>query len=268
EAKQVEVDDQAIQSILMGLHKDIYVAVDSCNNAKDIWLHVQKMMKGADIGVQEAKLLNKLEKFKSVEGESIESYYHHFAKLMIDLDRNQLTPKNIACNLKAKCSDSDWAECRESDWNIGNRNGLIVVLAVGNHNGNAATARVENNGNGNNANQIRCYNCRGVGHYDRNCTARPKKRDVAYLQTQLLIAQKEEAGLQLNAEEYDLMAAAADCEEEEEFHVNCILMASLQQASMSGTHADTALVYNSDGSVEDDSNIIHADFSMDLSGGM
>nr|GFD47550.1 hypothetical protein [Tanacetum cinerariifolium] len=29
----------------------------------------------------------------------------------------------------------------------------------------------------------------------------PRKRDAAYLQTQLLIAQKEEAGIQLQAEE-------------------------------------------------------------------
>nr|GEY71021.1 retrovirus-related Pol polyprotein from transposon TNT 1-94 [Tanacetum cinerariifolium] len=57
----------------------------------------------------------------------------------------------------------------------------------------------------------------GVGHYARNCTVRPRRRDAAYLQTQLLIAQKEEAGIQLQAEEYDLMAAAADLDEIEEF---------------------------------------------------
>nr|GFD47024.1 hypothetical protein [Tanacetum cinerariifolium] len=39
----------------------------------------------------------------------------------------------------------------------------------------------------------------------------------AYLQTQLLIAQKEEAGIQLQAEEYDLIAAAADLDEIEEY---------------------------------------------------
>nr|GEV92625.1 hypothetical protein [Tanacetum cinerariifolium] len=74
EAKQVEVDDQAIQIILMGLPEDIYE--------------------------KEAKLLNELERFTFIEGESIELYYHRFAKLMNDLDRNQLTPKLIACNLK------------------------------------------------------------------------------------------------------------------------------------------------------------------------
>nr|GFD15279.1 Gag-Pol polyprotein [Tanacetum cinerariifolium] len=70
----------------------------------------------------------------------------------------------------------------------------------------------------------------GLGHYARNCTARPRRRDAAYLQTQLLIAQKEEAGIQLYAEEYDLMAAAADLDEIKEVNANCILMANLQQA--------------------------------------
>nr|GFB32732.1 hypothetical protein [Tanacetum cinerariifolium] len=77
-------------------------------------------------------------------------------------------------------------------------------------NGNLVAARTEGNAVGQNGNQIRCYNCRGIGHYARNCTVRPRRRDAAYLQTQLLIAQKEEAGIQLQAEEYDLMAAAAD----------------------------------------------------------
>nr|GFB86236.1 hypothetical protein [Tanacetum cinerariifolium] len=39
---------------------------------------------------------------------------------------------------------------------------------------------------------------------------RPRRRDAAYLQTQLQSAQKEEAGIQLQAEEFDLMAATAD----------------------------------------------------------
>nr|GEX38019.1 putative ribonuclease H-like domain-containing protein [Tanacetum cinerariifolium] len=34
-----------------------------------------------------------------------------------------------------------------------------------------------------------------VGHYARNCTVRPRRKDVTYLQTQLLINQKEEAGI-------------------------------------------------------------------------
>nr|GFB01299.1 hypothetical protein [Tanacetum cinerariifolium] len=137
--------------------------------------------------------------------------------------------------------------------NIGNQNGLIGVQGNGIQNqirnGNLVAARAEGNVAGQNGNQIRCYNYRGIGHYARNCTARPRRRDIAYLQTQLLIAQKEEAGIQLQAED-DLMAAAADLDKIKEVNANCILMDNLQQASSSGTQTGSAPVYDSDGSAE------------------
>nr|GEZ28617.1 hypothetical protein [Tanacetum cinerariifolium] len=64
----------------------------------EIWLRVQQMMKGSDIGIQEkkAKLFNEWERFTSNEGESIESYYHCFLKLMNDLKTNKYFPEKIA----------------------------------------------------------------------------------------------------------------------------------------------------------------------------
>nr|GEV47106.1 putative ribonuclease H-like domain-containing protein [Tanacetum cinerariifolium] len=102
ELKQIEADDQAIQTILLDLPKDIYATVGSCETAQEIWLLVQQMMKGSDIGIQEkkAKLFNEWERFTSSDGESIESYYHRFLKLMNDLKRNKHFPKKIASNLK------------------------------------------------------------------------------------------------------------------------------------------------------------------------
>ncbi|GJX35321.1 hypothetical protein Tco_0246878 [Tanacetum coccineum] len=102
EIKQMEADDQAIQTILLGLPEDIYAAVDSCETAQEIWLRVQQMMKGSDIGIQEkkAKLFNEWERFTSTDGESIESYYHRFSKLMNDFKRNKHFPEKIASNLK------------------------------------------------------------------------------------------------------------------------------------------------------------------------
>nr|GEX74510.1 hypothetical protein [Tanacetum cinerariifolium] len=37
ELKQIEADDQAIQTILLGLPEDIYAAVDSCETTQEIW---------------------------------------------------------------------------------------------------------------------------------------------------------------------------------------------------------------------------------------
>nr|GEY33182.1 hypothetical protein [Tanacetum cinerariifolium]GEY36336.1 hypothetical protein [Tanacetum cinerariifolium] len=102
ELKQIEVDDQAIQTILLGLPEDIYATVDSCETTQEIRLRVQKMMKGSNTGIQEkkAKLFNEWERFTSNDGESIESYYHRFLKLMNDLKRNKHFLEKIASNLK------------------------------------------------------------------------------------------------------------------------------------------------------------------------
>nr|GFC82797.1 hypothetical protein [Tanacetum cinerariifolium] len=42
ELKQIEADDQAIQTILFGLPEDIYATVDSCETTQEIWLRVQQ----------------------------------------------------------------------------------------------------------------------------------------------------------------------------------------------------------------------------------
>nr|GEY30741.1 hypothetical protein [Tanacetum cinerariifolium] len=129
--------------------------------------------------------------------------------------------------------------------NGGNQFGQYAGQVVPNQQGYNAWAEGFRNGN-----QARCYNCRRLGHIARNCTARPRRRDAAYLQTQLLIAQKEEAGIQLQAEEFDFMTSAGDLDEIEEVNSNCILMANLQQASTSGTQHDKAPIYDTDGSTE------------------
>nr|GEV10507.1 hypothetical protein [Tanacetum cinerariifolium] len=446
----MDVDDQAIQRILLGLPKDVYAAVDSCEIAKEIWEHVRQMMKGSDIREQEkkAKLFNEWEKFTSTDGESIESYYHRFMKFINDLKRNKHFPENIAANLKflnnllpewkrhvtivhqtknlheadftqiydfikmnqdevnelraeptvrtvlaaqapkvfltsttstsitdtaptptnssshatnfpVTLQDVDelnsqqvqqqgnqahlqhetvaenvpnamfdgnttmepknvkeamtnpvWIESMQEELlqfkrmdafqltvptnnnqrtlsnprnrqiaqpvmnmsqdrqtqnvrgngrnQFGQYAGQVIQnqqgytawqngIANQNGTGNVVAARAEGIGNGNHA---RCYNCRGLGHIARNCTARPRRRDAAYLQTKLLIDQKEEAGIQLLAEEFDFMAASGDLDEIEEVNANCILMVNLQHASTSGTQLDTAPVYDTDSSAE------------------
>nr|GEZ81927.1 integrase, catalytic region, zinc finger, CCHC-type, peptidase aspartic, catalytic [Tanacetum cinerariifolium] len=110
----------------------------------------------------------------------------------------------------------------------GNLTGYNDVIRNQIGNGNLVAARAEGNAAGQNGNQISCYNCKGVDHYARNCTA----------------------GIQLQEEEYNLMAAAADLDKIEKVNANCILMANLQQALTSGTQTDNALIYDSDESAE------------------
>nr|GEW33014.1 hypothetical protein [Tanacetum cinerariifolium] len=335
-----------ITTILLGLPKDIYAAVDSYETAQEIWLRVQQVMKGSDIGIQEkkAKLFNEWERFTSNEGESIESYIilewcrHvtivHQTKDLYTADYTQLydfmnynqkenylhqsmpnheditdptTAMNMALALMAKAFKLNYLTPTNNNQrissnprnrqiaqpgmnmdqdrqmhivggngrnqfrqyagqNAGNSAGYNDIIGNQIGNGNLMAARAEGNAAGQNGNQIRCYNCRGVGHYARNCTVRPRRRDVAYLQTQLLISQKKEAEIQLQAEEYDLMAAAADLDEIDEVNANCILMANLQQASTSGNQTDSAPVYDTDKSADNDNDVISEDTSVEQGG--
>ncbi|GJY54940.1 retrovirus-related pol polyprotein from transposon TNT 1-94 [Tanacetum coccineum] len=136
--------------------------------------------------------------------------------------------------------------------NVGNQNGISVDPGISNQYSirDVVTAWAEGNGNGINGNQIRCYNCQGVDHHASNCTIKPGKRDAAYLQKQMQIAQKEEAGIQLTQEEFDFMADAGAYEDIKKVNANCTLKDNLQQASTSGTQTDKAPIYDSGGSAE------------------
>nr|GEW62638.1 uncharacterized mitochondrial protein AtMg00810-like [Tanacetum cinerariifolium] len=329
EHKHIEADDQTIQTILLDLPKDIYATVDSCETAQEIWLLVQQMMKGSDIGIQEKKdklfsewereintfqkRLPAISSFKNLQVEwsrhvtivhqTKDLHAAYYTQLYDFLKYNQKEVDDLKAERLAKTQDplalmatsnnpytfpvlhQDQPSFNKNYMqqlmpnpkditdptttmnmvtqnvvqnprihNTGNQNGLIVVPGNANQNlnenGNLVAVRAKGNATRHNGNQIRCYNCRGFGYFDRNCTVKPRRRDAAYLQTQLLIDQKEEARIQLQAEEFDLMAAAADLDEIEKVNINCILMANLQQVSTLGTQTDKAPVYDSDGSVE------------------
>ncbi|GJR29775.1 hypothetical protein Tco_1106007 [Tanacetum coccineum] len=243
EIKQMEVDDQAIQTIFLGLPEDIYATVNSCETAQEIcnlkfpnnlqleWSqHVTIVHQTKDLHIADYTQLYDFLKYNQKEGNQFRQY------------AGQNVGNQVVQN----------AVQNPSVQTVVNQNGVIVVpgIANQNRNSNVVAARAEGNANVNNGNQIRCYSCRGLGYLARNCTVRPRRRDAAYLQTQSLIAQKEEAGIQLQAEEFDLIAAAVDLDEIKEVNVNCILMANLQQASTSGTQSDKAPVYGLDGSAK------------------
>nr|GEV81833.1 hypothetical protein [Tanacetum cinerariifolium] len=315
--------------------------VDSCETAQEIWLRVQQMMKGSDIGIQEKKAKNKhfpekiannlmflnnlqpewsrhvtivhqTKDLHTVDYTQLYDFLKYNQKEVDELKAERLaktqdplalmetsknpyafpaphqdqpsfnqnymqqpmsnpediidptTVMNMALALMAKVFKLNYStptnnnhrissnphnrQIAQPGMNMGQDRQMQMVGGCLEYNSEfkSSESRAEGNAAGHNGNQIRCYNCRGVGYFVRNCMVKPRRRDAAYLQTRLLIAQKEEAGIQLQAEEFDPMAIAADLDEIEEVNANCILMANLQQASTSDTQTDKAPVYNTD----------------------
>nr|GEW51439.1 hypothetical protein [Tanacetum cinerariifolium] len=211
ELKQIEADDQAIQTILLGLPEDIYAAE------------------------KKAKLFNEWERFTSNEGESIESYYHRFLKLMNDLKRNKHFPEKIASNLK-------FLNNLQPEWS---RHVTIVHQTKDLHR----------------ADYTQFYD---FSKYNK------KEKEVEELKAERLAKTQDPLALMTNSN--NPYAFPAPHQDQSSFDQNYLLqpmpnpeyitdpttamnmalalMANLQQESTSGTQIDSASVYDSDGSAK------------------
>nr|GEY25085.1 hypothetical protein [Tanacetum cinerariifolium] len=88
---QLNAKAEAIEIILTGIDNDIYSTVDACPNACEMWKVIERLKQGESINVQdlETNLYWESGKFTSQDGESLESYYSRFYKMMNGLTRNQ-----------------------------------------------------------------------------------------------------------------------------------------------------------------------------------
>nr|GEY35774.1 hypothetical protein [Tanacetum cinerariifolium] len=277
ELKQIEADDQAIQTILLGLPEDIYVVVD-----REEGHVVQRMGKTKDLHTADYTQLYDFLKYNQKEVDELKA--ERLAKnqdplaLMVNsnnpyvfpaphqdqssFNQNYLqqpmtnleditdstTAMNMALALMAKSFKLNYSTPTNNNQRISSnpRNRQIAQPRM-----NMGYAEWCSKSKGSEYWKSEWFNwCSREWKLESNWEW-PRRRDVAYLQTQLLIAQKEEAGIQLQAKEYDLMAATADLDEIEEVNANCILMANLQQASTLGTQTESAPVYDTDGSDEE-----------------
>ncbi|GJX95905.1 retrovirus-related pol polyprotein from transposon TNT 1-94 [Tanacetum coccineum] len=220
ELKQVEDDDQAIQTILLGLPEDIYAVVDSCETTQEICttkgvdvlreLTTCKNTSSFDL-MENSTILNQLSTFSQQDQPSPSTYMqqplpnNNNYNPQPSFNQNYMqqpmpnpeditdptTAINMALVLMAKAFKLNYSTPTNNNQRIlSNPRNRQIAQPVQN-----PAARAEGNAIGNNDNQIRCYNCIGLGHLARNCTVKPRRMDAAYLQTQLLIAQKEEQAL-------------------------------------------------------------------------
>nr|GEW81083.1 hypothetical protein [Tanacetum cinerariifolium] len=99
---QLNPEAESVQIILTGIDNDIYSTVDACPNACEMWKEIERLKHGESINVQdlETKLYWEFGKFTSQDGESLESYYSRFYKMMNELIRNQCNVTNHQVNVQ------------------------------------------------------------------------------------------------------------------------------------------------------------------------
>ncbi|GJR66756.1 retrovirus-related pol polyprotein from transposon TNT 1-94 [Tanacetum coccineum] len=99
---QLNAEAEVVQIILTGIDNDIYSTGDACPNACEMWKAIERLKQGESINVQdlETNLYWEFGKFTSRDGESLESYYSRFYKMMNELVRNQCHVTNHQVNVQ------------------------------------------------------------------------------------------------------------------------------------------------------------------------
>nr|GEV64831.1 hypothetical protein [Tanacetum cinerariifolium] len=98
---QLNAEAEAVQTTLIGIDNDIYSTVDAFSNACKMWKAIERLKQRESINVQDLKtnLYWEFRKFTSHDGESLESYYSRFYKMMNELIRNQCKVTNHQVNV-------------------------------------------------------------------------------------------------------------------------------------------------------------------------
>nr|GEY55175.1 hypothetical protein [Tanacetum cinerariifolium] len=128
--KLMDADDQAIQTILLGLHGDVYAAVDSCETAKEIWERVQQIMK------VNLKFLNNLQP----------EWKRHVTIVRQTKNLHEADFTQIYDFLKMNQDENGGIQVAQNAvQNSGNHNRLVVVPGIANQNrtGNIVAARAK-----------------------------------------------------------------------------------------------------------------------------
>ncbi|GJX65433.1 retrovirus-related pol polyprotein from transposon TNT 1-94 [Tanacetum coccineum] len=97
-----ESEKEAIHLILTGIGDEIYSTVDACQTAQEMWEAIERLQQGESLNIQDVKtnLFWEFGQFTSHDGETIESYYTRFYKMMNEMIRNNLTVATIEVSIQ------------------------------------------------------------------------------------------------------------------------------------------------------------------------
>nr|GEW72831.1 hypothetical protein [Tanacetum cinerariifolium] len=152
-------------------------------------------------------------KWNDKDGESLESYYSWFYKMMNELVRNQCDFTNHLVNVQFLLQ-------LQPEWQRANQdNSPRINRGTGE---NVGTPVVQKS-------KIQCYNCKEYRHVVRECQKPKRAKDAAYHNEKMLLCKQEEVKFQLNAEQADWRDDTDDEPDDQELEAHYMYMAQIQE---------------------------------------
>nr|GEW26058.1 hypothetical protein [Tanacetum cinerariifolium] len=231
-------EKEVIHLILTGIGDDIYSTIDACQTAQEIWEAIERLQQGESLNIQDVKtnMFWEFGKFTSHDGESMESYYTRFYKLMNEMIRNNLTvttmqqyqnevnelrTEKLAMNANPLALVATAQRDKEMEKNLA----LIAKYFK-------EIYKPTNNNLGTSSNSK-----------NKNVDTTPRKlkrvKDSAYHKEKMLLCKQAEQGVPLQAEQYDWLADTDEEVDEQELEAHYSYMAKIQEVPIADSGTDS-----------------------------
>nr|GEW39179.1 hypothetical protein [Tanacetum cinerariifolium] len=242
--KLIDAEVELVHMILNGIGNDIYSTMDACSNAKEMWITIERLQQGEFINIQDVKtkLFCEFGKFTSRDGESIESYYTRFYRMMNEMVRNKLNvdtlqkkSKNI---FKAPSLPSESVSEEDSNEEHAQKDKQIqkMLALIAKHfkkSTNLPTSELHQTLGTRMWILLQelgmTYKIRRFGHFAKECRSTKRVKDYEYHKEKMLLCMKEAKMIQLSAEQREWLHDTNDEPDEQELKAYYMYLAWISE---------------------------------------
>nr|GEV36399.1 integrase, catalytic region, zinc finger, CCHC-type, peptidase aspartic, catalytic [Tanacetum cinerariifolium] len=268
---------EAIHLILTRIGDGIYSTVDACQIAQEMWEAIKRLQQGESLNIQDVKtnLFWEFGKFTSHDGETMESYYTRFYKLMNEMIRNNLTVSTMQVHVQflqqllpewsrshtttrhkgkeiaklitppSETASEEDNDPKQAQMDKDMQNNLARIAKYFKNiykptNNNLLTS---SNSRNNNADTIPRYkNDNQSGQFEnqrKECRTPKRLKDFAYHKEKMLLYKQAEQGVSLQVEQYDWLADTDEEINEQELEAHYSYMEKIQEVPTADTCTDS-----------------------------
>ncbi|GKA86742.1 retrovirus-related pol polyprotein from transposon TNT 1-94 [Tanacetum coccineum] len=269
-----ESEKEVIHWLLTRIGDEIYSTVDAYKTAHEMWIAIERLQQGESLNIQDVKtnLFWEFGKFTSHDGESMESYYSRFYKMMNGMIRNNLTvatmqshksyaptskaspptrshattkhkgketAKPITPPSKSASEEDNDPEQAQKDKEM-QKNLALISKQFGNQRTvTVAGARETVGSQVVQQTGIRCFNFKEFGHFAKECRKAKRVKDSTYHKEKMLMCKQAEKGIPLQAEQSDGLADTDEEIDEQELEAHYSFMEKIQEVLTVDSGIDT-----------------------------